>query len=284
MLHRYLCCSLLLLSTVCPAQDKPATDTTKKELPLKEVTVTAQKSAFETAPGKTIVNVASLAGNAGKNVLELLRRLPGVTVDGMGNISMTGKQGVLVTIDGRQTYLAGDDLKNYLQGMTAEEVSQIELITQPSARYDAEGNAGIINIKTRKNKRSGLNGTANASYTKSMYENAYGSLLLNYKPGKVNCYTSMNFIDASNTVDWRNDMQFKDGAGNTVATSSMHSVPVEHFQKFNLRAGADYNYSEKTNAGVGIMAANYDNKMHSDINTTGGEAGASPTLTHPQHR
>src|SRR5690242_5001513 len=145
--YRYMLLLPLLYSTTTHAQEKKAdTAASQKEQNLNEITVKAVKKAIETAPGKTIVNVQAMPGVAGKNVLDMLRSMPGVTVDGQGNISMTGKSGVLVTIDGRQTYLSGEELRNYLQGMTAEEVAQVEIMTQPPAQYDAEGNSGIINI------------------------------------------------------------------------------------------------------------------------------------------
>jgi hypothetical protein len=249
------------------AQENNSSDTTLKAKELKEVTLTATKSAIETSPGKTILNVNALAGTGGKNALELLRRLPGITVDGMGNISVTGKQGILVLVNGRQTYLSGDDLRDYLQSMTSEEVAQIELMTQPSARYDAEGNSGIINIRTRKTRRRGLNGNANTVLTKSRYEGANSTVLVNYNHGKTNWLTSVNHINAMSGVDWRQDMHFTDNAGKTIARSVMTSAPVERFEKTNLRFGADRSYSENTSAGFTLTGAYYANEMNTPINT-----------------
>jgi iron complex outermembrane recepter protein len=258
---------LLVGQFAANAQDNKPADTTIKEYQLKGVAISARKSAIETAPGKTILNVQALAGNAGKTVLELLRNVPGLTVDGQGNISITGKQGVLVMIDGRQTYLSGTDLRDYLQGITAEELSQIEVMTQPSALYDAEGGAGLINLKTRKLRRKGLNGSATATATKSIYEVTNNTVLLNYRKQKTNWYTSLNYIHGANTVFWDQETRFEDADGNTVAHSFMHSEPVEIFDKYNVRAGADCNHSETTKMGFGISTAYYGNVMNSPIST-----------------
>src|SRR6185312_14735773 len=108
--------------TTADAQEKTHNDTshTTVEKVLKEVTVKATKSPIETGPGKTIINVQTTGITAGKNVIDLLRQSPGVTVDMQGNISMSGKEGVLVMIDGKQSYLSGTELAEYLKGMTAD--------------------------------------------------------------------------------------------------------------------------------------------------------------------
>lgn len=230
--------------------------------------MSAHRNAIETAPGKTIINVQSLAGNAGKTILDVLRKTPGVSVDGMGNISITGRQGVLVMIDGRQTYLTGDDLREYLQGITAEEVAQVEVISQPSAQYDAEGNAGIINLKMRKWRKKGVNGNVNLVGVKSVLENSHNTFLCNYLSGKTNWHTSLNYIHGRNTVWWQQDTKFLDEAGNAVAGSSMLSVPVEGFDKYNVRVGADKIYNDKNTAGFNVTTAYYGNVMNTPIYTT----------------
>lgn len=230
--------------------------------------MSAQRSAVETAPGKTIVNVQALAGNAGKTILDVLRRTPGVSVDGAGNVSMTGRQGVLIMVDGRQTYLSGDDLREFLRGITAEEVAQVEVISQPSAQYDAEGNAGIINLKMRKWRKKGVNGNLNLTGVKSLLESSHNTFLCNYLGGKTNWHTSLNYIHGRNMVWWQQDNKFLDDAGNAVARSSMLSIPVEAFDKYNLRLGADKIYNDKKTAGFELTSAYYGNVMNTPIYTT----------------
>lgn len=250
------------------AQEQAADSTGHSHKKLKEVTISAHKNAIETAPGKTIINVQMLAGNAGKTILDVLRKTPGVTVDGMGNISIPGRQGIMVMIDGRQTYLSGDDLREYLQSITAEEVAQVEVITQPSAHYEAEGNAGIINLKMRKWRRRGLNGNVNLTGVKSVLENSHNTAVANYLQGKTNWHTSLNYIHGRNKIWWQQDNRFLDDAGNAVASARMVSVPVEEFDKYNVRLGADKICNDNTTLGFEATTAYYGNVMNTPITTS----------------
>jgi iron complex outermembrane recepter protein len=117
---------------------------------LKQVTVTARKPLIEQKIDRTIINVEAAVSNTGANALEVLEKSPGVEVDKDGNISLKGKQGVMVLIDGRPAYLSGADLANMLRGMQASQLEQIEIMTNPPAKYDAAGNSGVINISGRR--------------------------------------------------------------------------------------------------------------------------------------
>jgi len=136
---------------------------------LSEVTVISKKPLIEQKIDRTIVNVDAAASNVGATVLEVLEKSPGITIDKDGNISLKGKQGVQIYVDGRPTYLSGQDLVNLLRNMTANQLDQIEIMTNPPAKYDAAGNSGVINIKTKKNKQVGFNGSANAGYSQGKY-------------------------------------------------------------------------------------------------------------------
>src|SRR6185295_5686770 len=102
-----------------------------------------------------VVNVEASITNVGNSALEVLEKAPGVSVDKDGNISLKGKQGVQVYIDGRPSYLNGADLANMLRNMNASQLEQIEIMTNPPAKYDAAGNSGIINIKMKKSIQKG---------------------------------------------------------------------------------------------------------------------------------
>ena len=125
---------------------------------LGEVVVTAERAMLEVHPDKTVLNVDGSINAAGNDALELLRRSPGVTVDNNDNVIVLGKSGVQIYIDGKKTPLGGDDLAAMLKNMSSEQIDAIEIITNPSAKYDAEGNAGIINIRLKKDKSLGMNG------------------------------------------------------------------------------------------------------------------------------
>lgn len=155
---------------------------------LQDVTVNSKKPFLQRSQGKTIVNVEASVTNVGTTVLEVLEKLPGVMVDKDGNIIMQAKKGVLVMIDDKPTYVSGSDLSNLLSSMSSLQVDQIELITNPSAKYDASGNAGIINIKTKKNKQVGFNGTLSLAVGQGVYNKTNNSLVLNYRKGKFNSF------------------------------------------------------------------------------------------------
>ena len=126
---------------------------------LGDVTVNSKKPFIETKIDKTIVNVEASPTSAGATALEILEKSPGVTVDNDGNISLRGKAGVIVMMDGKQTFLSAADLANLLKNMPASALDQIEIMTNPSSKYDASGNSGVINIKTKKGKNAGFNGS-----------------------------------------------------------------------------------------------------------------------------
>lgn len=121
-----------------------------------EVTVQARRQLIENKIDKMVVNVDASPTNAGATAMEVLEKSPGITVDRDGNISLKGKQGIIVLMDGKQTYLSGQELANLLRNMPAGQLDQIEIMTQPSARFDASGNSGIINLRTKKNTQMGL--------------------------------------------------------------------------------------------------------------------------------
>lgn len=243
-------------AAICDVQLMP------EDAVLKEATVTGRKPFVEMSLGKLIINVDGSPAAAGANVLELMRRLPGVTVSQDGAISMHGKQGVLVLIDDRPTYLSGDELAAYLRTILADEVAQIELITQPGARYDAAGNTGVINIKRKKNKRPGFNGSATAAYGQGIYYNKQGSLLLNYKKNKLNLSLNGSNMEAIGFANWEQDQYYKDAASGTVLSSAhISSRPVEHFSIGSLRLAADYDCTDNTTIGASVRGGYHPNSM-----------------------
>ncbi|HEU4607807.1 MAG TPA: TonB-dependent receptor, partial [Chitinophagaceae bacterium] len=124
---------------------------------LSDITVSARKPFIELKPGKTIVNMESSSSSVGATALEALEKLPGITIDKDGAISLKGRSGVMILLDGKPSYLDAAQLSALLSGMSASQISQVEIMNQPSARYDAAGNAGVINIKTKKNGQKGFN-------------------------------------------------------------------------------------------------------------------------------
>jgi hypothetical protein len=160
---------------------------------LGDVTVTSKKPMVEVRADKTILNVEGTINATGTDVLGLLRKSPGVMVDKDDNLSLAGKNGVKVYIDGKPTPLAGADLANYLKSIQSAQVEAIELITNPSAKYDAAGNAGIINIKLKKNKAFGTNGSVNAGYNIGVYPKYNGGINLNHRNKGINIFGNYNY-------------------------------------------------------------------------------------------
>jgi iron complex outermembrane recepter protein len=166
------------------------------------VTVTGQRPFIETKIDKTIVNVDASPTSAGATALEVLEKSPGVMVSNDGILSLRGKAGVIVMMDGKQTFLSPTDLANLLKNMPASAIDQIEIMTNPSAKYDASGNSGIINIKTKKGRAPGFNGSVMVGATASFFENKAGtlyvmpktqnSLTFNYRKNKINFFGNYN--------------------------------------------------------------------------------------------
>lgn len=231
---------------------------------LGNVSVSSRKPFIQMAQGKVLVNVDASLTNAGTNVLEVLEKSPGVLVDKNGGISLQGKAGVLVLIDDKQTYLTGNDLNNLLSGMSSSQVETIELITSPSAKYDASGNAGIINIKTKKNKVVGFNGVFTTAFAQGRYPKNNNSLVLNYRNGKFNAFlTYSNNISQSYTTIYAL-RKYYDNSGKLL---SMLDQPTLFLSKnFNntLKLGVDFYASQKTTLGISLLGMTTHREGSSD--------------------
>jgi len=160
---------------------------------LGEVTVSARRPFIENKIDRTVVNVDAQITNAGNSALETLEKSPGVSVDNDGNISLKGKQGVIILIDGKQTYLSATDLANYLRNLPANQLDQIEIMTQPPAKFDASGNSGVINFKTKRSTQKGYNGNLSIGMIQAVYPKIPTSFNFNYRKNKVNIFANYSF-------------------------------------------------------------------------------------------
>lgn len=216
---------------------------------LKEVTVVSRKPMIEQKIDRTIINVEAAITNTGSTALEVLEKSPGVQVDKDGNISLKGKQGVIILLDGRPSYLSGPELANMLKGMQASQLDQIEIMTNPPAKFDASGNSGVINIKT-KNKAKGFNGSITAGAGQGVYFKTNESLSLNYRKGKVNLFSNYSFGRYNNFQELRINRRYSNNDKTTRAifeqTSMMRSTRMNN----NLKLGMDYSLDSKTILGV----------------------------------
>ncbi|HEX7755763.1 MAG TPA: TonB-dependent receptor [Niabella sp.] len=217
------------------------------------VVVTAKRPPFEVKAGKTVMNVDASPTNSGLSALELLEKAPGVSVDNDGNISLKGKGGVVILVDGKPTYMTGQQLTNFLKSMQSSQLDQIEIMTAPPAKYDAAGNSGIINIKTKKGTIKGMNGTANIGYDQGFYPRYNAGLNINYRNNKVNLFGGYEggHWDGVGVLSLKR--KFIDGStGNLTGTSDQATDRRNYGNYNNLKLGMDYNFSKKDVAGIVI--------------------------------
>ena len=214
------------------------------------VTVTAQRPAIEHKVDRTIVNVEASVTNVGATALEVLEKAPGVMVDKDGNISLKGKDGVLVLVDGRPTQLSGQDLANLLRNMPASQLDQVEIMTNPPARYDAEGNAGVLNLKTKKKTTAGYNGTLSLGYIQGRYAKYNDGLNLAYRQGKVALFTNFNHYANKGFETLTIQRNLRDEATNVLENYfDQESNKRMKGSSYQGRIGADYFASKKTTLG-----------------------------------
>jgi hypothetical protein len=216
---------------------------------LKAVTVQAEKPFIERQLDKTVVNVEHSPIHAGSSILEVMEKLPGVSVNQDGVISLKGKQGIVVMMDGKPTQLPAQDLGNMLRGMPSSHIQKIEIITNPSSKYDAAGNAGILNIITRKNRMQGLNGSVTAGYGQGRYEKYNTSFSLSYKNKWYNLFLTYGYAHRKGFNNLRLTRNFfsNDSLKEVFETNNYIIFP---FRNHTPRAGADFTLSEKTSLSV----------------------------------
>jgi iron complex outermembrane receptor protein len=217
------------------------------------VTVVSKKPLIEQKIDRTVVNVEASITNVGASALEVLEKSPGVTVDKDGNISLKGKQGVQIYIDGRPAYLSGADLANMLRNMSASQLEQIEIMTNPPAKFDAAGNSGVINIKTKKNKQFGYNGSVSLGYTQGKYPRFNDGVNFNYRTGKFNIFTNVSHNYNKRAETLLITRNFRDMTTKDIKSSfdqAAHMINENSF--YSGKIGIDYNASKRTTLGAVI--------------------------------
>jgi len=225
------------------------------------VVVTAKRPLIEQKIDRTIVNVEASVTNVGASALEVLEKSPGLSVDKDGNISLKGKQGVMVLVDGRPTHLGGADLANLLRSMNANQLDQIEIMTNPPAKYDAAGNAGIINIKTKKNKQFGYNGSLTLGYAQGKYPKFNEGINFNYRHNKVNLFTNLshNYRERFNNLDIQRN--FLDRTSKDILSHFDQQARMKNQgNSYNVKLGADYFAGKNTTLGVVFTGFSSPNK------------------------
>lgn len=252
---------------------------------LKEVQVVARKPLIERTGDKMIMNVEASPITSGLNGLELMEKVPGVTVDrNSETIKIKGKSGVTVMIDDRKTYLNTEQLAAFLKTLKSDDIEKIEVITNPSARYDAEGTSAIINIKTKKGKSLGTNYIIDLTAGYSYYDEV-GDLPKNGQGFTVNSkrekYTIYANLSRNNDKSFNagNDTQrFFNEQGNVLETRDNNEVSTGNFGSWSSKLGFDYDFSKKTSVGFSLQSSLSDSPDRRVVEQKGFKNGMSNLL------
>ncbi len=215
---------------------------------LEEIVIKGEKSLLEVHPDKMVYNVSGSVNASGNNGLELLSKTPGVMVDLDKNIALQGKAGVQIYINGRPSRLSGSDLTNMLEGMQSDNIESIDIITNPSAKYEAEGSGGIIDIKLKRNNTSGFNGNIIGSYAKGTFSSSSLGSSINYNGPKINIYGNVNLSDDIGQTD------FVQTTDRQKFILDFDSKSKSYRKGINISGGMDYKINSESTFGLDAKA------------------------------
>ena len=215
---------------------------------LETIFISGSRPLIERQADRLIVNVAGSVLAAGNNALDILERAPGVTIDKDGNISLNGKAGVTVMINDKLTYLSADQLATMLRATDGSTIHSLEITTNPSAKFDAAGNSGIINIKLKKNRSAGTNGNLALGTAQGHYPGDNASLSINHQSGKLNIFANLSHADGKRHVNQASDRVI-DSAGYKSYYSQRNTLG-NPFHNNSYRVGADYETGKDNTAGI----------------------------------
>jgi len=226
-------------------------------LDLQEIAVIATRSILEVKADRTIFNVAGTINSAGSNAIALLRKAPGVVVGNNDNISVLGRSGVLLYVDGKRLPLQGQELSDYLRNLPAEQIDRIEIITSPGAKYEAEGNGGIIDIRLKREENLGLNGSVAAAYGQGRYGRVNLTTTANYRSKHLSVYGNLGRSQGAqyNTAVFRNTLN-----GFTLEETENG---VNRWGGFYGRLGMDLFLGKKHTLGVLVSGSDFDQPKRS---------------------
>lgn len=214
---------------------------------LTEATVTAQRAIVEIKPDRTVFNVQGTINSTGSDAIALLRKAPGVTVDNNDNISVLGRSGVLIYVDGKRLPLSGEDLSNYLQNLPADQIDRMDIISNPGAKYEAEGNAGIIDIRLKKDKSIGANGSLNSTYSIGRQDRANIGGSGNYRNKKLNVFGATGLNHGGGFMDMK-FLSYQNGLLLDEINNRAHE-----FKSYNYRLGTDFFLAKNHTLGFLVM-------------------------------
>ncbi|WP_299526893.1 outer membrane beta-barrel protein, partial [Winogradskyella sp.] len=219
---------------------------------LEEVVIEAEKPMVQVMADKTVFNVQNSINAAGDSGFELLRKAPGVIIDNNDNLIVEGKTGVLIYIDDKPSVLRGEDLVNYLKSIQSSDIEAIEIITQPSSKYDAEGNAGIINLKLKRDKSLGTNGSIASGLTYGEFARVNNSISFNNRSKKTSFYGTFSnqFGESLGFINLYRQQN------NTIFDARTETIYDN--VNTNARFGFDWYTNKKSTFGI-ILSGNFSN-------------------------
>ena len=250
---------------------------------MKEVVVEGKKPFIQKLTDRIVVNVDNSIISAGSSAMDVLERSPGVNIDQNDVISLRGKQGVIIMIDGKPTPMTGADLANYLKGLPSSVIDRIDIITNPSAKYDAAGNSGIIDIHMKKDQRLGANGTFTAGYGQGVYPKANAGTTFNYRNKKVNVFGNYSYA-------------YRKGLNHLILDRNFYTNGVfngedkkDNYTTFPLnfhvaRLGADFFVDKKTIIGFVVNSNFIDYRNLNTNNSTVIDNQKQPSYTFQTHQ
>lgn len=217
---------------------------------LKEVIVVRKEPYITQKIDRTVVNVDALISSAGTNALDVLEKTPGVRVDPKGMINLAGKAGVVVYIDNRPTYMSGEELANYLRSMPASSLQKIEVMQNPPAQYDAAGDAGILNILTKKAPETGFTAGLDLGLIQHRYTASNNSMNFGYSGNKLRMNGNLGYVVQNGFADVSISRQFVDATGKITSTFDQLSKIRRQGQGMLSMINVDYNLTEKSTMGI----------------------------------
>jgi len=231
------------------------------------VLVKAQRPAIENRADKTILHLEGSATTAGMNAFEVLRNAPGVMIDAQERIMLGGKSGVTVYIDGRPSNLSGNEVAQVLKSMDASTIRNIEIISNPSSRYEAAGTAGIINIRLKRSVSEGVNGSMSGSFVQSNHARGTAAANINARRGRTNAFGNFSWNRGLQYVRADNDRVISNGS------IIQRAIEKDVFGGGTVRTGVDI--SLRKNRTLGFLYqyhrkySNMDNRSSSMFDSGG---------------
>lgn len=260
---------LMLITWGVMGQQLSAQTDTIPDQKIEEVVVTAKHPVVDIKADKMTYHIESSIAKSQGNLYEVLETLPGVMISNDGTIYLNGQSGINVLIDGKQTYLSGQELVTLLKSTPATTAEKIDLITHPSSRYDASGNSGLIDIQTKKIKLRGMNLTTNGNFSQGKYGSGNGSLTLNRRDGLFNFYLTYSYYQGKDC----NSLQITRYFTNPYDSEKQEMVVrQDSYRKYPYtshyyRAGVDIYATSRTTFGLFTGGNLFRGKAPGDMNT-----------------